>query len=76
MTTTNYTDFIIKVTQQTLEQSLTFRENMDQIWVDATKKIQALSAWEQEIVLDTVETFYTQIIAGSKRVIQIIFQTV
>jgi hypothetical protein len=64
--TQTYANFILQATQETLRQSLAFRENMDKILTDNFKKAHHLNLEERQFVVDAAELFQTQAQAGSE----------
>jgi hypothetical protein len=55
-----YANFVVEATQQTLDQSLAFRESLDKTFGESLKKAQALSLEERQIALDTVKLSQSQ----------------
>lgn len=55
-----YTDLTVAAAQQTLKQSLAFRERMDEIVVKAIGEFQTLQAQEQEIAFSIAEMLVGQ----------------
>jgi len=58
--TESYADFLVDATQQTVAQSLAFRQRMDHLMADTVKKSQALAAQERGVALDLATTFNVQ----------------
>jgi hypothetical protein len=61
-----YTNFVLKATQQVLNESLAFRESLDKVWADSFKKAHVLSEQERQIGLDAAELFRDQAQAASE----------
>jgi hypothetical protein len=55
-----YANFVVEATQQTLGQSLAFRESLDKALGESLKKAQVLSLEERQIALDTVKLSQAQ----------------
>lgn len=64
--TQSYTNFMLEATQQSLAQSLAFRESLDKIMTDNFKKTQALSLKERELFSDATELLHAQAQAVSE----------
>lgn len=63
-----YTRFVLEATQQVLNESLAFRENLDQVMMGSFKKAHALSEQEREVIVDAAELLQDQAQAGSEYV--------
>jgi hypothetical protein len=61
-----YTNFVLEATQQVLNESLAFRENLDKVMSDSFQKAQALSEQERRIALNAAELFQAQAQAASE----------
>ena len=61
-----YTRFVLEATQQVLNESLAFRENLDQVMIGSFKKAHALSEQERQVVVDAAELLQDQAQAGSE----------
>jgi predicted nucleic acid-binding protein len=55
-----YADFVVEATQQTLEQTLLFRERMGQVMAETVKKAETLKAQERGVALDLAAAFNAQ----------------
>ncbi|MBI1882552.1 MAG: hypothetical protein HYR94_30630 [Chloroflexi bacterium] len=64
--TQSYANFALEGTQQSLAQSLAFRESLDKIMADNLKKAQALSIEERELFVDATGLFQAQAQAVSE----------
>ena len=62
-----YADFAFKTTQQSLEQSLAFREKWSKLMMSAFKQTQDVGLREQQFVLEAVEEFQSQAQVASDR---------
>jgi hypothetical protein len=56
----SYADFVLKATQQSLDQSLALRQQLGELFEANFKKTQELMTTEQKLVLDATESFQTQ----------------
>jgi hypothetical protein len=56
----SYTDFVLKATQQSFDQSLALRQQLGELFESNFKKTQELMAAEQELVREAAESFQTQ----------------
>ncbi len=58
--TQTYTKFVLEATEQTLAQTLAFRQDMDKIVIDGFKKAHELSVEERKFGVEAAELFQTQ----------------
>jgi hypothetical protein len=56
----SYADFVLKATQQSLDQSLALRQQLGELFEANFKKTQELMTAEQKLVLDATESFQAQ----------------
>jgi hypothetical protein len=61
-----YSKFVLDATEQSLRQSLAFRENMDKIISDSFKKAHTLSLEERQFGVEAAELFQAQAQAASE----------
>jgi hypothetical protein len=61
-----YTQFVLEATQQVLNESLAFRENLDKVMIGSFKKAHDLSEQERQIAVDAADLFQAQAQAGSE----------
>ena len=71
--TQTYINFVLEATQQTLGQSLAFRESLDTIAANNFKKAQALSLKERQLAVDAAELFQAQAQAPSEYAAKMFF---
>ncbi len=62
-----YTDFVVEAMEQNVKAALALRQRLDQMAAEISKQAQALSAQEQEIVLQAADSIQTQTRAVSER---------
>jgi hypothetical protein len=55
-----YNSFVLKATQQFLNESLAFRGSLDKVFIDAFKKARVLSLEERQVGLDAADLFQAQ----------------
>lgn len=63
-----YTHFVLEATQQVLNESLAFRESLDQVMIGSFKKAHALNEQEQQVMVDAAGLIQDQAQAGSQYV--------
>jgi hypothetical protein len=65
--TQTYADLALEAMQESIQQGINMREQMDKVMVDALKKAQELSEQEQEMLLEVTEKFQEQVKAATER---------
>jgi hypothetical protein len=65
--TQSYADLALEAMQESIQQGMSMREQMDQVMVEALKKAQELSQQEQEMLLEVTEKFQEQVKAATEQ---------
>ena len=66
--TQTYADLALETMQETVQQSLSAREEMDKWMTETVKKIQDLSEQEAEMIMDLTEKFSDQLRSATERI--------
>ena len=66
--TQTYADLAMETMQETVQQSLSAREEMDKWVTETVNKIQELSEQEAEMIMDLTEKFSDQLRSATERI--------